>query len=132
MRSTQRYNTIGHNYAAFRREDPDLRRRIMAALGDARSVVNVGAGTGSYEPKDRHVVAVEPSDVMAEQRPTDLAPALRCSAAPLPLHDNSVDAAMAIVTVHHWDDQLEAGLAEMRRVARGPVIIVTYDTTVSN
>lgn len=126
-----RYDTIGHDYAATRREDPQLRDRIVASLGVSRTVVNVGAGTGSYEPRDRHVIAIEPSDVMAAQRPADLAPAIRGSAAPLPLRDDSVDAAMAIVTIHHWDDHLEAGVRELRRVARGPVVIVTYDPEVS-
>lgn len=126
-----RYDTIGQGYASTRREDPALRTRIMAALGDSRSLVNVGAGAGSYEPRDRHVVAVEPSDVMAAQRPADLAPALSGSAYPLPLRDDAVDAAMAIITIHHWDDELEAGVRELRRVARGPVIIVTFDPDVS-
>ncbi len=125
-----RYDRIGLGYAATRREDPRLRDRINRALGDSRSVINVGAGTGSYEPSDRYVLAVEPSDVMAEQRPDNLAPALRGSAAPLPLRDRSVDAAMAILTVHHWDDELEAGIRELRRVASGPVIIVSYDADV--
>lgn len=102
-----RYDTIGRQYSSTRREDPRLRERIHAALGDSRTVVNVGAGTGSYEPLDRHVIAIEPSDVMAGQRPLELAPALRGTAAPLPLRDSSVDAAMAVLTVHHWDDQQE-------------------------
>jgi len=129
--SAARYDSIGSGYAATRREDPQLCDRIFSCLGASRTVVNVGAGTGSYEPRDRHVVAIEPSDVMAAQRPADLAPAIRASAAPLPLRDGSVDAAMAIVTIHHWDDLPEPGVRELRRVARGPVIIVTYDPTVS-
>jgi SAM-dependent methyltransferase len=128
--STPRYDGIGLGYATTRREDPRLRDRILRALGASRTVVNVGAGAGSYEPTDRYVLAVEPSDVMAGQRPADLAPALRGSAAPLPLRDRSVDAAMAVLTVHHWDDELEAGVRELRRVARGPVVIVTYDVEV--
>jgi SAM-dependent methyltransferase len=126
-----RYDTIGHGYARTRREDPRLRARIHAALGDARVVVNVGAGTGSYEPRDRHVIAIEPSDVMAAQRPRELAPALRCTAGSLPLRDGAVDAAMAIVTLHHWDSERERGVRELRRVARGPVVIVTFDAEVS-
>jgi SAM-dependent methyltransferase len=122
-----RYDTIGETYASTRQEDPRLRARIHAALGDARTVVNVGAGAGSYEPRDRHVIAIEPSDVMAAQRPPDLAPAIRATAGSLPLRDDSVDAAMAIVTIHHWDAEREAGVRELRRVARGPVVIVTYD-----
>ena len=100
-------------------------------LGDARSVVNVGAGTGSYEPGDRYVIAVEPSDVMAAQRPRTIAPALRASASDLPLRDNSMDAAMAVLTIHHWDDELERGIRELRRVARDTVVILTYDPLVS-
>src|SRR5262245_50810632 len=126
-----RYEQIGHGYARTRHEDPRLRERILSALGDARTIVNVGAGAGSYEPRDRHVIAVEPSDVMAAQRPPDLAPALRLSAGALPLRDASVDAAMAILTIHHWDGERERGLRELRRVARGPVVIVTCDPEVS-
>src|SRR5919199_672335 len=122
---------MGAVYAATRREDPDLRRRIEAALADARTVVNVGAGAGSYEPGDRHVVAIEPSDVMAAQRPRDLAPAVRASAGALPLRDGSVDAAMAVLTVHHWDEERERGVRELRRVARDRVGIVTYAAGVS-
>lgn len=129
--SEARYDEIGRGYAHTRREDPRLRDLIADALADSRTVVNVGAGTGSYEPTDRHVIAIEPSDVMAAQRPDHLAPAIRGSAAPLPLRDRSVDAAMAVLTVHHWDDQREAGVRELRRVARGPVVIVTIDPTVS-
>jgi SAM-dependent methyltransferase len=126
-----RYDTIGAGYARTRREDPRLRARIHAALGDARTVVNVGAGAGSYEPTDRHVIAIEPSDVMAAQRPRALAPALRGVAGDLPLRDGAVDAAMAILTIHHWDDDRERGVRELRRVARGPVVILTYDAEVS-
>jgi SAM-dependent methyltransferase len=126
-----RYDTIGTGYAATRREDPGLRARIHAALGDARTVVNVGAGAGSYEPRDRHVVAIEPSDVMAAQRPPGLAPAIRATAAALPLRDGAVDAAMAILTIHHWDDDCERGVRELRRAARGPVVILTFDAEVS-
>jgi SAM-dependent methyltransferase len=126
-----RYDRIGEGYAVTRREDPRIAAAIRAALGDARSVVNVGAGTGSYEPDDRYVIAVEPSDVMAAQRPPTIPPALRASAGELPLRDSSVDAAMALVTVHHWDGELERGLQEMRRVARDTVVILTYDPVVS-
>jgi SAM-dependent methyltransferase len=127
-----RYETIGVGYARTRREDPRLRARIHAALGDARTVVNVGAGAGSYEPVDRHVVAIEPSEVMAAQRPRGLAPALRGTASELPLRDGAVDAAMALLTIHHWDDQRERGVRELRRVARGPVVILTFDAEVSS
>jgi SAM-dependent methyltransferase len=125
------YDSIGHDYGRTRREDPRIAARIRRALGDARTVVNVGAGTGSYEPRDRHVVAIEPSDVMAAQRPRDVAPAIRASAGALPLRDGSVDAAMAVLTIHHWDDEQEGGVRELRRVARGPVVILTYDPRIS-
>jgi SAM-dependent methyltransferase len=126
-----RYDAIGFGYAATRREDPKIAARIHAALGKARSVVNVGAGTGSYEPRDRDVIPIEPSEVMAAQRPPELAPAIRAGAYPLPLPDGSVDAAMAVLTVHHWDQYRERGVRELRRVARGPVVILTYDPQVS-
>ena len=126
-----RYDQIGGGYSLTRREDPDIARAIRSALGDARSVVNVGAGAGSYEPHDRYVIAVEPSDVMAAHRPSTIPPALRASAADLPLRDDSVDAAMAVLTIHHWDGELERGLEEMRRVARDAVVILTYDPLVS-
>ncbi|MGO9959164.1 MAG: methyltransferase domain-containing protein [Solirubrobacteraceae bacterium] len=109
---------IGAGYAGSRRDDPGLATRIDAALGNARTVVNVGAGAGSYEPRDRHVVAIEPSDVMAGQRPGDLAPAIRALADALPLRDDAVDAAMAVLTVHHWDEGQERGVRELRRVAK--------------
>src|SRR5205085_11419363 len=98
-----RYDRIGHGYSVTRREDPDLARRIHAALGTARTVVNVGAGTGSYEPSDRYGIAIEPTDVRSSQRAGDRVPALRASAGRLPLRERSVDAAMAILSVHHWD-----------------------------
>jgi SAM-dependent methyltransferase len=126
-----RYERIGRDYASTRREDPRLRARLHAALGDARTVVNVGAGAGSYEPADRHVVAIEPSDVMAAQRPPGLAPAIRATAGSLPLRDGAVDAAMAVLTLHHWDAERERGVRELRRVARGPVVVLTYDPQVS-
>jgi SAM-dependent methyltransferase len=127
-----RFDRIGRGYGEYRREDPELRRRIHAALGTAKSVVNVGAGTGSYEPLDRHVIAIEPSDVMAAQRAPDRSPALKAYADSLPLRDNSVDAAMAVLTLHHWDDARETGVREMRRVARSNVVIVTFDPRISS
>jgi SAM-dependent methyltransferase len=126
-----RYERIGRGYSLLRREDPRLAARLHAALGPARTVLNVGAGAGSYEPHDRHVIAVEPSDVMAAQRSRRLAPAIRASAGALPLRDQSVDAALAVLTVHHWDDEQERGVRELRRVARGPVVILTFDAEVS-
>ena len=126
-----RYDTIGQGYSLTRREDPRFRELIHAALGNARTVVNVGAGTGAYEPRDRHVIAIEPSDVMAAQRARDLAPAIRASASNIPLRDRTVDAAMAILSVHHWDDERETGVRELRRVARHSVVILTYDAAMS-
>src|ERR1700759_5297139 len=120
------YETHGQAYARPRRADPRIAARIHAALGEARTVLNVGAGTGSYEPRDRWVLAVEPSATMRAQRPPDAAPALAAPAESLPLDDDSVDAAMACVTIHHWPERAR-GLAELRRVARGPVVIFTFD-----
>ena len=120
------YDEIGVNYSDFRHADPRIEARVWAALGDARSVVNVGAGTGSYEPSDREVIAVEPSSLMIAMRPEGAAPALQGVAEALPLDDRSVDAAMAIFTIHHWRD-LDAGLAEMRRVARKRIVLLTID-----
>jgi SAM-dependent methyltransferase len=128
--SASRFDRIGRGYSRYRREDLRFRRLIHGALGDARSVVNIGAGAGSYEPRDRDVVAVEPSDVMVAQRPADRAPAIRGRAEAIPLRDGSVDAAMAVLSLHHWDDR-RAGLSEMRRVARGNLVLVTYDPRVS-
>jgi len=126
-----RYDSIGHGYSRLRREDPLIRGRILASLGSARTVVNVGAGAGSYEPVDRFVVAIEPSQVMAAQRQSTSAPVIRAVAQELPLCDGAVDAAMAILSLHHWDKSQERGVRELRRVARGPVVILTYDAEVS-
>jgi len=126
-----RYDSIGAQYAATRREDPGIAALIHAALGEAGTIVNVGAGAGSYEPRDRHVIAVEPSEVMIAQRDPGLPPAVPTGAYPLPLEDRSVDAAMAILTIHHWDRDQERGVRELRRVARGPVVILTFDPQVS-
>jgi SAM-dependent methyltransferase len=120
------YETHGRGYARQRRPDPRIATRIQAALGGASTVLNVGAGAGSYEPRDRWVLAVEPSATMRAQRPADAAPALACAAESLPLDDDSVDAAMACVTIHHWEDRA-AGLAELRRVARGSVVVFTFE-----
>ena len=120
------YATHGQGYARQRRTDPRIAAWVHAALGDARSVLNVGAGAGSYEPLDRHVIAIEPSAAMRAQRPPSLAPAIDAAAERLPLDDQSVDAAMALVTVHQWQD-LGAGLRELRRVTRGPVVVLTFD-----
>jgi SAM-dependent methyltransferase len=120
------YDRIGRTYARTRRPDPRIARQIAEALGSARSVVNVGAGAGAYEPRDRDVVAVEPSSVMLRQRPLDAAPAVQASAEEIPFADGSFDAALAVLTMHHWSDW-RAGVAEMRRVARHRVVMLTFD-----
>ncbi|MBB4919763.1 methyltransferase domain-containing protein [Streptosporangium saharense] len=120
------YERHGHGYAGRRRTDPRIASHVHAALGQARTVVNVGAGAGSYEPPDRHVVAVEPSAAMRAQRPRHLAPAVDAAAERLPFDDDAFDAAMATVTVHQWGD-LERGLGELRRVSAGPVVVLTFD-----
>jgi SAM-dependent methyltransferase len=119
------YDTIGGGYARFRRPDPRIAAMIEAALGDAASVVNVGAGTGGYEPPGRAVIAVEPSAVMIRQRPAGAAPCLQGSAEALPLETKSVDAAMAVLSAHHWTD-LERGCREMARVARKRAVLLTW------
>jgi SAM-dependent methyltransferase len=123
------YDRIGRTYTTTRREDPRLAAAIHAALGDAVTVVNVGAGTGSYEPRDRKVVAIEPSPVMIAQRPPDAAPAVIAFAEDLPLADASVDAAMAVLTDHHWRDRAQ-GMLEMRRVARRRAVVFQHDPQV--
>lgn len=120
------YAALGQHYSHIRRTDPCIAAWVHRALGDARTVLNVGAGSGSYEPHDRYVLAVEPSQAMRAQRPKDSAPAINAVAEELPLDDQSVDAAMAIITVHQWRD-LDKGLQELKRVSRGPVIILTFD-----
>jgi SAM-dependent methyltransferase len=120
------YERHGRTYATHRRSDPRIAARVHAALGDAETVLNVGAGAGSYEPRDRWVLAVEPSATMRAQRPADAAPAIAAYAEALPLDDGAVDAAMACVTIHHWQTP-QAGLAELRRVARGPVVVFTFE-----
>src|SRR6478736_7281633 len=127
MSSAQLYDTIGATYAVTRRTEPRIAAQVWAALGDARSVLNVGAGTGSYEPSDRHVLAVEPSALMRSQRLSDAAPCLAGAAEALPFDDRSFDAAMAVCTVHHWQDPV-AGLREMQRVARR-VVVFLFDTS---
>jgi SAM-dependent methyltransferase len=121
-----RYDRIGRTYTATRGTEPRIAARIWRALGDARTVVNVGAGTGNYEPPDREVTAVEPSAVMIAQRPPGAAPAVQASAEALPFDDASFDAAMAVLTIHHWSD-FGAGAAELRRVARDRVVVFSWD-----
>lgn len=120
------YDRIGVDYSNLRKADPRIAAQIHAALGDAQTVLNVGAGTGNYEPGDRQVTALEPSAEMIAQRPPGSAPVVQGHAENLPFSYNSFDAAMAVLTVHHWTDQPK-GLREMRRVTRGPVVILTFD-----
>src|SRR5438445_4303459 len=125
MSSARLYDTIGATYTVTRRTEPRIAARIWAALGDARTVLNVGAGTGSYEPSDHDVTAVEPSALMRAHRPAGAATCVAATAESLPFEDQSFDAAMALSTVHHWQDPI-AGLREMRRVARR-VVVFTFD-----
>jgi SAM-dependent methyltransferase len=120
------YDAGGGGYAEQRRTDPRIAALVHAALGPARTVLNVGAGAGSYEPGDRDVTAVEPSASMRSQRPPHLGPAIDATAEHLPFAGASFDAAMAMVTVHQWADT-DQGLRELRRVSRGPVVVLTFD-----
>lgn len=120
------YDRIGGSYADLRKPDARIAAAIHGALGGAKTVLNVGAGTGSYEPTDRLVTAVEPSMEMISQRKPGLSAAIQATAEDLPFADASFDAAMAILTIHHWRD-IAAGLAEMRRVTRGPMVLLTFD-----
>ena len=127
MSSPHLYDTIGAAYTVTRRTEPRIAAQVWAALGEARTILNVGAGTGSYEPPDRDVTAVEPSALMRAQRPAGAAPCVAAVAESLPFEDQSFDAAMAFATVHHWQDPI-AGLREMRRVARR-VVVFLFDTS---
>lgn len=120
------YDKYGHQYSGVRKTDPQIEALVHQALGDARTVLNVGAGSGSYEPEDRYVIAVEPSAVMRAQRPPHRVPAIQGSADALPFDDNAFDASMAMVTIHHWPD-IAKGLQELRRVTRGQVVVLTFD-----
>ncbi|MEO1169307.1 MAG: class I SAM-dependent methyltransferase [Pseudomonadota bacterium] len=120
------YDEIGVDYADLRKPDPQIAAAITDALGSAESVINIGAGAGSYEPSDRRVTAVEPSIEMIRQRDPAAAKAVQGHAENLPFADDSFGAAMAILTVHHWTDKAK-GMAEMRRVSRGPVVLLTFD-----
>ena len=120
------YDTIGINYTELRKPDPRIADAITQALGDARSIVNVGAGTGSYEPADRQVTAVEPSRDMIRKRTAHAAAVVQAVAENLPFADDTFDAAMAILTIHHWRDQ-PAGLRELRRVTRGRIVLLTFE-----
>jgi SAM-dependent methyltransferase len=125
MQVSQLYDRIGIGYRAFRVPDPRIAAAVSRALGDAESVANIGAGAGSYEPRDRRVVAIEPAKTMIEQRAQDAAPVVRASATALPLRDACVDAALAVLTVHHWPNRAR-GLSEMRRVAKKRVVVLTH------
>jgi len=122
------YDTLGRTYGRTRQPDPRIAAVITRALAGAATVVNIGAGTGSYEP-EQTVVAIEPSEVMVGQRPAGAAPALRSVAEHIPLRDNCADAALAVLTIHHWSN-LEAGVAEMRRIARRRLVFLTWDPDV--
>lgn len=121
-----RYDRIGLNYSDLRKPDPRIAAPIEAALGDSTRILNVGAGAGSYEPAGRDVTAVEPSIEMIRQRKVPAAAVVQARAESLPFADRSFDAAMAILTIHHWSDQ-GRGLAEIRRVTRGPIVLLTFD-----
>jgi SAM-dependent methyltransferase len=120
------YDRIGIGYTAARQPEPRIAARVEAALGDAETVLNVGAGAGSYEPTDREVTALEPSQTMIVQRPPGSAPVVQGVAEDLPFEDDSFDAAMAMITIHHWSDTRQ-GVSEMRRVARQRVLVLTFD-----
>jgi SAM-dependent methyltransferase len=123
---TVKYDSIGINYAQLRKPDPRIATAIHAALGHAETILNVGAGTGSYEPVDRQVTAVEPSPEMIRQRTPSAAKVVQAWAEDLPFEDDSFDASMAILTIHHWSDKA-VGLREMRRVTRGQIVLLTFD-----
>ncbi len=123
---TMTYDTIGVNYSNLRKPDPRIAKVIDDALGTAQTILNVGAGTGSYEPPDRKVTALEPSSEMIRQRTIPAAAVIQGHAENLPFDDNTFDASMAVLTIHHWTDK-QRGLREMRRVTRGPIVILTFD-----
>lgn len=120
------YDTIGLNYTNLRKPDLKIAQRIKTALGDAKTVLNVGAGAGSYEPADRQITAIEPSSEMIGQRSASNATIIQGSAEDIPFEDKTFDASMAVLTIHHWSDQ-ETGVMEMRRVTRDKIVFVTYD-----
>jgi len=122
------YDTSGRTYSATRQADPRVAAQISQALADSASVVNIGAGTGSYESA-KTIAAIEPSQIMIDQRPPGAAPAIRAEAEHVPLRDNCTDAALAVLTVHHWTD-VAAGIAEMRRIARFRLVVLTWDADV--
>ena len=123
---TALYDTIGIDYARLRRADPRIAAQIDHALAHARTVLNVGAGAGSYEPANRAVTALEPSAEMIAQRPPGAAPVVQGSAEAIPFADRSFDAVMGVLTIHHWPDQ-RGGIRELCRVARERVVLLTFD-----
>jgi SAM-dependent methyltransferase len=120
------YDGIGRTYTSTRQADPRIAAAILGALGDARTVLNVGAGSGNYEPSDRDVVALEPSQVMIDQRPAGAARVVRGRAEKLPFANGSFDAVMAVLSDHHWTDR-RRGLTELRRVARRRIVLFNAD-----
>ncbi|MEQ1706818.1 MAG: class I SAM-dependent methyltransferase [Terricaulis sp.] len=123
-------HALAEGYALRRKPDHRIASELARALGDVRTLINVGAGAGAYEPTDRCVQAVEPSQMMIAQRPLGAAPCLRGAAEALPFADNAFDAAMAVLTIHHWTDW-RLGLTEMRRVARRRIVLLTFDAEAS-
>jgi SAM-dependent methyltransferase len=123
------YDQIGHSYAGRRRADPRIAAAIENAVDGCASILNVGAGAGSYEPRSRTVVAVEPSRTMIAQRPHSTAPVVQACAEALPFRDASFDAVLGVLTVHHWKEQAK-GFVECRRVARSRVVFLTFDCNV--
>lgn len=121
------YENAGDGYERFRRADGRIAAQLRKCLGGSRTVLNVGAGAGSYEMSDRYTVAVEPSAVMRARRPRWAVPALNAQAQALPFDTDAFDASTAIFTVHQWASGLDEGLAEVRRVTRGPIVIMTLD-----
>jgi SAM-dependent methyltransferase len=120
------YDRIGIGYTAKRAPDPSVAQAIRNGLGNAGSTLNVGAGTGSYEPNDRFVVAIETSAVMIAQRPDDSAPVVQALASALPIQTSSFDASLAVLTIHHWNDR-RTGLQELKRVSGDRVVVLTWD-----
>jgi SAM-dependent methyltransferase len=120
------YDRIGLDYSDLRKPDPRIGALVEHALGPANDILNVGAGAGSYEPAGRNVTAVEPSIEMSRQRSSSPAALVQARAEALPFADDAFDASMAVLTVHHWSDQAR-GMRELRRVTRGPIVILTYD-----
>ena len=120
------YDSIGLNYSNLRKADSRIAQTIETALGGAKTVLNVGAGTGSYEPTDRQITAIEPSAEMIQQRPASNATVIQGRAEDIPFDDKTFDASMAVLTIHHWSDQ-ERGVMEMRRVTRDKIVFLTYD-----